>query len=681
MARPVSIRRSLLVNLIVVVALLGLAFHVVTMLVGRRAVRTLSESLITRSIDLTEARLGEFFRPVIRSLSIARAWGEAGLLDPDRPQELTKELVAVMREFPQISAIMIADSRGREHMVLREGDWWRVRRVRVDVWGDRSEWVEWTDDEPQRVEFSKDLQYDPRQRPWFTGAVKRELALRGVSDAAPEELMHWTEPYTFFTSQDPGITASITYRPPGADADTDYVIGFDVLLNAITDFTGTLRPSPGGFAFVITVAGQLVGLPREDLFAGPVDRRNVVLKLPSEIGVPVVRDGTEAYLRQPESRRGAFRFRSDGRTWWAGARPYELGPDRALLMAVGVPESDLVGGLIRMRLWVLAATVVVLVGGIWRAVVLARRYSEPIEQLVAESERMSRGDLEPGRPVTSKVKEVHRLAAAHDRMRLGLKALLKLERDLQLARQIQEGTFPERLPDLRGFALDAWSEPADETGGDTYDVVGYQTAAAGTPIVLSVEHAEHAVLLMADATGHGIGPALSVAQVRAMLRMAVRSGEELGTIVRHLNEQLCADLPEGRFITAWLGRLNAADRTLRSFSAGQAPILRYVRARDEFEVADADTLPLGIVEDLEVEVGDAVTMEPGDIVAVISDGIFEAVEPSGQQFGAARVMDVIRANRDRAPGEIIQAIRDAEVAFTGGGAAADDRTGIIIKGA
>jgi phosphoserine phosphatase len=276
---------------------------------------------------------------------------------------------------------------------------------------------------------------------------------------------------------------------------------------------------------------------------------------------------------------------------------------------------------------------------------------------------------------------VHRLADAHDRMRLGLRALMKLERDLQLARQIQERTFPDRLPSLRGFTLDAWSEPADETGGDTYDVVGYQTAAAGTPIVLSVEHAEQAVLLMADATGHGIGPALSVAQVRAMLRMAVRSGEDLRSIVRHLNEQLCADLPEGRFITAWLGRLNAADRTLRSFSAGQAPIVRYDRKRDAFEITDADTVPLGVVDDLEIEVGAAITMKPGDIMAVISDGIFEAVDASGKQFGVDRVKDVIRANRDRSPSEIIRAIRDAEEKFTGGAPAADDRTGIIIKGA
>jgi phosphoserine phosphatase len=257
---------------------------------------------------------------------------------------------------------------------------------------------------------------------------------------------------------------------------------------------------------------------------------------------------------------------------------------------------------------------------------------------------------------------------------------MKLEGDLRLARQIQERTFPDRLPDLAGFQLDAWSEPADETGGDTYDVVGYQSAVAGTPIVLSVKTADRALLLLADATGHGIGPALSVTQVRAMLRMAVRAGEPLPSIVHHLNEQLRADLPDGRFITAWFGELCAANQTLTSFSAGQAPILRYSAKGDAFDVMDADTLPLGVVDNLEIEVGEPYQMGAGDIVAVISDGIFEAAGSSGQQFGTERVVDVITSARTKSPAEIIAAVRAAVAEHTAGAPAEDDRTGIIIKG-
>jgi len=680
MARPMSIRRSLLLNLIAVIVLMGAAITSIAAFASRRTVQTLSKALITQSIDQTESRLREFFEPVIRSMHVARSWGEAGLLDLESPDQLTALLGPLMREFPQISSLMVADGRGREHMVIREGERWTVRRVRCDEWGQRAQVLEWTDTRPEPWASQKEMDYDPRGRPWYQGAIAKRDVNAALGMAGPGQIEHWTKPYTFFTTGDPGITASIAFDAPGNGAGGDHVIGFDILLNHITDFTSGLRPSPNGFAFVFTEAGQSIGLPREDLFASPADREAAMLKQPTEIGVPVVRDGTQAYFEQPEDHRDAYQFTSGGRPWWAGARSFPLGPDRVLLMAVGVPESDLLGDLGRLRLGILAITLAVLAGAIWRAARLARGYSAPIETLVAESERISRGDLDPGPPIASRVSEVRQLAEAHERMRLGLKSLMKLERDLQLARQIQQRTFPDRLPDLAGFQLDAWSEPADETGGDTYDVVGYQTAVAGTPIVLSVETADRALLLLADATGHGIGPALSVTQVRAMLRMAVRAGERLPSIVRHLNEQLRADLPDGRFITAWFGELCAADRTLTSFSAGQAPILRYNARGDAFDVMEADTLPLGVVDNLDIEVAEPYQMGAGDIVAVISDGIFEAAGPSGQLFGTDRVVEVITSTRTRSPAEIIEAVRAAVAAHTAGAPAEDDRTGIIIKG-
>ncbi len=83
-----------------------------------------------------------------------------------------------------------------------------------------------------------------------------------------------------------------------------------------------------------------------------------------------------------------------------------------------------------------------------------------------------------------------------------------------------------------------------------------------------------------------------------MLRMAVRMKIDLPRIVGHMNEQLCADLPGGRFVTTWLGDLNARAGTLSSLSAGQAPILHYHADRDAFDILPADTMPLGILSSL-----------------------------------------------------------------------------------
>ena len=684
MVRPVSIRRSLLVNLVGVIIGLSAMIIVVSAVGSRRAVSRLSGSVITRTTAEVQQRLRNFFDPVVGGLQIVRSWGRAGLLELDRPERLAAQLSPFIREYHQVSSILVADGRGREYMLSWTDGGWLSRQLNPDEWGPRARVSRWTDDQPEPVVSWRELQYDPRARPWYKGAVRRRRELGDVQVPEQDLLLHWTEPYTFFSSREPGITASLTFElDDGVTRDdhdgTDHVVAFDVLLSEISDFTYDLHPSPHGVAFVMTDLGRMIGLPHDRRFAEPRARRRAILLQASELGVPVVRDGTVAYWQQRVEDRGAFRFTSGGESWWAGARPFELGPDRDLLMAVAMPTSDLLGELTRLRWTMIVVTLAVLGAAIWRAVVLARRYSRPIEALVHESQRISRGDLEPGPPLVSSVREVRRLAEAHERMRMGLRNLMKLERDLQLARQIQESTFPDRLPTLRGFQIDAWSEPAEETGGDTFDIVGYLNAAAGAPISLTTGQADGAVLLMADATGHGIGPAISVTQVRAMLRMAVRLREEIPAIVHHLNEQLREDLPEGRFVTAWLGQIDADARTLTSFSAGQAPILRYEAAHDRCVVDPADTLPLGVVKDLDIDIAVPKTMESGDIVAVISDGIFEATDAFGTQFGTDRVTEVILKHHERSPTEIIASLRAAVQTFTGGAPAADDRTGIVIK--
>ncbi len=258
-------------------------------------------------------------------------------------------------------------------------------------------------------------------------------------------------------------------------------------------------------------------------------------------------------------------------------------------------------------------------------------------------------------------------------------SLLRMESDLQVARKIQRSTFPQRLPALQGFEIDAWSEPAEQTAGDTYDVIGYRSDGNGGVARFSDDDPDRAILLLADATGHGIGPALSVTQVRSMLRMAVRMQIDLALIAGHMNEQLCADLPGGRFVTTWLGALNAQAGTLSSLSAGQAPILHYHAGRDAFDILPADTMPLGILSSLEIPATEPIRMAPGDIVAVISDGLIEAMDADRQQFGVDRTMEVLAANRDRNPTRIRTALRRAVAEFTGSVPAADDRTAIIIK--
>jgi sigma-B regulation protein RsbU (phosphoserine phosphatase) len=149
--------------------------------------------------------------------------------------------------------------------------------------------------------------------------------------------------------------------------------------------------------------------------------------------------------------------------------------------------------------------------------------------------------------------------------------------------------------------------------------------------------------------------------------------------VRHLNEQLHDDLEPGRFVTAWFGDLDARTGMLMSFSAGQAPLLRFDAARGAWDERGSDLPPLGIVAKLKVMVPAPVPLKPGDIFLVLSDGFYEAAPPGGALFGAERVRKLVESLRGEPAARILEAVRESVDAHLAGAPAADDRTALLIK--
>ncbi len=655
MSRSRSIRKQLLGDQILVILLLAGAILATTFTGARRTVETLSRTIVERSVDEADGKLRRFFDPVSGGLLALRAWAEAGLLDIGDPSSLEPLAAPLVARLPQISGVLLADGEGRGSYLLRTANGWQSRRVGAD--------------DP-----------DPRTRPWFVGALARRDA---AADDGPA--IHWTEPYLFQTAQRPGLTASVTY--PSEDG-VDRVVAFDVLLDDLTRYGREIEVSERGSLWLVTKDRRLLSWPEDPEIWQDRDPASALLETPRELGLPLIDAAVEALAEAgPENAGQPLRFTSGGESWWTLGRPFELSDEPrlspsgeqgggTLLIAVALPHADLLGERARQRWWILAITLAVLLGAVARAVVLARRFSEPIESLVKESHRIRQGDLEPGKPIVTPLAEVHDLADAHNEMRRGLRTLMKLESDLQLARQIQQKTFPRELPRLQGFDLVVWSEPADETGGDSYDVIGLDGDGTMTE---GEADAERAVLLLADATGHGVGPALSVTQLRAMLRMAVRLGCDLSGLATHVNEQLYADLPANRFITAWFAEVRVADSTIATFSAGQAPLLVYRAADDQVEVLNADAPPLGLFPALPILAPPPVEMRPGDIYAVLSDGFFEAADPAGVELGKERVSEVIRRYRRETAVDILAAIRATLRELTGDAPADDDRTAVIVK--
>jgi phosphoserine phosphatase RsbU/P len=240
----------------------------------------------------------------------------------------------------------------------------------------------------------------------------------------------------------------------------------------------------------------------------------------------------------------------------------------------------------------------------------------------------------------------------------------KLDREITVARDVQLGTLPKQMPSVPGYDVGGTFSPTDQTGGDLYDFV---------PL------SEHQLfLLMGDATGHGIGPALSATQVRAMLRVALRLGAGLDDTFVHINDQLVQDLPDDRFVTGFLGLLDARKHSVRFHSGGQGPIMHFHAASGEYDWHPASTFPLGYIDQTQLAPATEIRMQPGDILGLISDGIYEYENEAGEQFGQARLAEVISAH---GPGDmegLVQEIMQATRAHGGRVPQADDITIVLV---
>ena len=676
MPRVASIRAKLLRNLVAMIVILGVAILATTFIGARQAVRALSQAIVGRTLDTVEARLDGFFAEPARLLRMTCAQAAAGAFELDAPSAGTSAddeqrvnalrdhrnrlLAPVIDRYPQISSLMLNDGAGREHMLLYTGTQWRNRVSSRDDWGLEVRWLEWSGDGSEGRAYREQLDYEPRTRPWYVGA----LAARDRS-TGPAPDMHWTEPYIFFTTQDPGITASMTYDLGDG---LDRAIGFDVLLSDISTFTQQMQVGERGIAAVLTNDRRLVGLPRLARFDDPEERKAAFLKHPEELDLTLFDDAATALRASGFEQAATIRFHSGGEAWWGRVSPFALGANRQLRIAIVVPEADLLGSLRTQRLVIITIVLLVLVASVLRAVVLARRFSAPVEELVRQSERISTGDLEPGAPIATELAEIRRLAAAQDEMREGLKSVIKLqklERDLDIARDIQRGLLPTEQLSIRGFEVFGWNQPADQTGGDYFD---WQQLPDGRWAVT-----------VADVTGHGVGPALVTAFCRAYSRASLPLVDELGACLSQLNNLVHDDIPAERFVTLVIALLDPARGELELLSAGHGPLFLFRAASGSIERFNAHDIPLGLMTGVNYGPTQRLQLAEGDVLVLLTDGFFEWANAEQEQFGIERLSAAVKASADQPAERIVALLHESVLAFVGSTPQPDDLTVVVIK--
>jgi phosphoserine phosphatase len=241
----------------------------------------------------------------------------------------------------------------------------------------------------------------------------------------------------------------------------------------------------------------------------------------------------------------------------------------------------------------------------------------------------------------------------------------KLKRELAVARDIQMRVIPNAVPRLAGYDIAGWCRPANEAGGDIFDVI----AVDGNRLML----------LLGDATGHGVGPALSVTQVRAMLRMAVRLGADLDQAFHHINDQLADDLPDNRFVTAFMGVLDTRNHRVIYHSGGQGPLLHLHADTGRCEWRGSSTPPMGLMAGLHRQAPRSHDLAPGDILALITDGIFEYENPGKEAFGQDRVSELVLKHQHEPMARLLERIVQEVERFADLAPQNDDMTMLLVR--
>lgn len=252
----------------------------------------------------------------------------------------------------------------------------------------------------------------------------------------------------------------------------------------------------------------------------------------------------------------------------------------------------------------------------------------------------------------------------HNLQRAALE-FVALRHEMELARRTQEALIPKSPPVFPGFDAGGWTSPASTTGGDCFNLWKMPDGRLG--------------LFLADASGHGLGPALVVAQARTVVRTLSDIEPDPHRVLDRVNARLIEDLEWGQFVTAFLGFLSP-DGVLHWSAAGHGPSFLRPRCGEPVAQLEPPLPPLGVVSDWA-----DVAPPPGRIhtsgsIVLMSDGVFEAGRADGEQFGLERVAETLDAQPDSCtPGEIIAALRAAVRVWQAGTEPQDDQTIVVVQ--
>jgi serine phosphatase RsbU (regulator of sigma subunit) len=245
----------------------------------------------------------------------------------------------------------------------------------------------------------------------------------------------------------------------------------------------------------------------------------------------------------------------------------------------------------------------------------------------------------------------------------------RLRHSLELAREVQQRLLPHEIPTVAGLDVAGRSIYCDETGGDYYDF-----------IPLHQDGTEKLAVIVGDVSGHGISSALTMAAVRSALRQRLLLPGDISQIIADVNRQMAGDVKDsGQFITLFFLSLDPIKRLVKWVRAGHDAAIFYNHTTGQFDELNGEGMALGVDPHAQYEENVMGHFNPGSIIVLGTDGIWESRDSSGEMLGKRVLNDIIRQNASHSAAEIMEAIITNIKKFQGGIMSEDDLTLVVVK--
>lgn len=295
------------------------------------------------------------------------------------------------------------------------------------------------------------------------------------------------------------------------------------------------------------------------------------------------------------------------------------------------------------------------------------RFTARIREISAAADDLARGRFRPPLPVATR-DEVGELTRSFNKMTRQLRQRLRMKKAIDIAREVQQNLLPQsgfRAPGLEAAGVSLY---CDETGGDYFDIITF----GGNDRKVGVA--------VGDVVGHGIGAALLMTTVRALLRCRLAQPGRLDEVIRDVNRLLCRDTAvTGSFVTLFYLEVDRRRERISWVRAGHEPAIVYQPAAMRFKEMRSQGVALGVGADMSFFCNEQPVPQEEQLILIGSDGAWEVENEAGEQFGRERLKRLLAAHSDQ-PAESILAAMVREIdGFRGRKKPHDDITLTVIK--